>query len=131
MPVTFNNIELEGLYSRRELARLWGYVAYQAISRGVVTPRGDNKIILFVTAEKQAQAHPYDDFYANGFLKWEGPTDHFAEQRIINSRFSEDEIHLFYRQRHHLDFIYAGKIIVLDYVLKSSQPSVFNFKVGP
>src|SRR5437868_5992918 len=31
------------------VARLWGYAGVQALQRRVVTPRNDNKVILFVT----------------------------------------------------------------------------------
>ena len=31
---------------------MWGYASFHAIARGVVTPKDDNKIVLFVTEEK-------------------------------------------------------------------------------
>lgn len=74
MPVTFDNIEQGKTYSRQDLAQLWGYAGYQAIARGVVTPKGNNKIILFVTKEKQRGAEPYQDELDGDVLVWDGPT---------------------------------------------------------
>ena len=93
-----------------------------------MTPKDDNKIILFVTFDKQEQNEQYKDELIGGILLWEGPTDHFAENRIVNSKQFGDEIHLFYRERHHSDFIYEGKFTVSQYVLNSNQPSKFTLK---
>jgi hypothetical protein len=60
MPISFANISKGATYSRQVLAELWGYASFHAIARGVVTPRGDNKIVLFVTEEKQPSAEQYD-----------------------------------------------------------------------
>jgi len=95
MPVSFAQVAVGNAYSRKELARLWGYASIHAIARGVVTPRGDNKIILFVTREKQESAEQYEDELAGNELRWEGPTDHFAEERMLASAQSGDELHLF------------------------------------
>jgi putative restriction endonuclease len=83
----------------------------------VVTPRADNKIILFVTEEKQASLEQYSDRLVAPILHWEGPNDHFAEQRMVNAADSGDEIHLFYRRRHHSEFTYFGRISVGNYKL--------------
>jgi hypothetical protein len=53
MPISFAKITKGATYSRQVLAELWGYSNFHAIARGVVTPRDDNKIVLFVTEEKQ------------------------------------------------------------------------------
>src|SRR4051812_33679155 len=98
MPVSFDQVTVGQAYSRPDLARLWGYSGYQALARGVVTPSDDNKIILFVTGEKQASATQYQDRVEGNQLFWEGPNDHFAEDRIINCQHNGDEIHLFYRE---------------------------------
>ena len=50
----FAQIVVGATYSRNDLAQLWNYSGIQALARGVVTPRADNKIILFVTREKQS-----------------------------------------------------------------------------
>ena len=128
MSVTFANINLGEYYSRPELARLWGYSGYQALARGVVTPRNDNKIILFVTSEKQEHLEQYNDKLVGDTLYWEGPTDHFAEDRLVNSASLGDEIHLFYRDRHHSAFRYEGEFTVIDCHLLPDQPSRFVFR---
>jgi hypothetical protein len=110
MPVAFTNLSIGTEYSRNELAKEWGYESFHAIARGVVTPREDNKIILFVTRDKQDSAEQYEDRIAGNRLYWEGPTDHFAEDRMVASHQNGDEIHLFYRDRHHTDFVYYGRV---------------------
>lgn len=99
------------------------------MARGVVTPREDNKIILFVTVEKQNCMEPYVDDINSGFLKWEGPTDHFAEQRILNADAVGEEIHLFFRVRHHMAFTYYGKLTLVHAFIFSDKPSKFIFKI--
>src|SRR5262245_57099999 len=104
MPVSFAQITVGTAYSRHDLAQLWGYTGISALARGVVTPRDDNKIILFVTREKQADHEQYEDELTGNMLHWDGPNDHFAEDRMLAAHNSGDEIHLFYRDRHHSDF---------------------------
>ncbi len=48
---------------------------------------------------------------------------------MLNSDLSGDEIHLFYRQRHRMDFTYCGRIRVLDKVLHSHRSSRFKFEL--
>ena len=114
MPISFAKIAKESTYSRQGLAELWGYASFHAIARGVVTPRDDNKIVLFVTEEKQSSAEQYVDRLTGGKLEWEGPTDHFAEDRMLNAASSGDEIHLFHRERHHMEFTYCGRLTALN-----------------
>lgn len=129
MPVSFQAIEKGNDYSRKKLAELWGYDSFNALARGVVTPRNDTKIILFVTEEKQSSAEQYQDRLRGNLLEWEGPTDHFAENRILKAESSGDEIHLFHRKRHHSDFTYYGRLIVLEYVQRTNSPSSFKFQI--
>ncbi|WP_442764183.1 DUF3427 domain-containing protein [Malikia spinosa] len=129
MKLKFNEIKVGLTYSRQKLAELWGYTSFHAIARGVVTPRNDNKIILFVTEEKQSSAQQYADKLSGNTLEWEGPTDHFAEHRMINAEANGEEIHLFHRKRHHSDFIYCGRLKVLRHTLHSQHPSHFRFEV--
>ena len=129
MAVSFNDIHIGDSYSRPSLAELWGYAGFQALARGVVTPQGDNKIILFVTGEKQSSAEPYSDDLSGGLLHWEGPTDHFAEDRICSPS-AIDEIHLFHRERHHSDFVYHGKLELVSCERLTGQPSKFVFRVA-
>lgn len=82
-------------YSRPTLAELWGYRSYHAIARGVVAPRGQNVIVLFVTRDKQESLEQYEDRLTASSLHWEGPTDHFAEDRMVSAALVGDELHLF------------------------------------
>jgi hypothetical protein len=130
MPVTFSKIKVGQSYSRNTLAALWGYRSYQAIARGVVTPKADNKILLFVTENKQESAEQYVDRLHGDVLHWEGPNDHFAEERMLKAALSGEEIHLFHRSRHHSDFTYLGKLTVEKHTIMTGSPSKFAFRVG-
>lgn len=125
MLVSFSNIHVGVTYSRPALASLWGYAGYQALARGVVTPRDDNKIILFVTKNKPQWLEQYVDDLSGNILHWEGPSDHFAEARMVNALDQGDELHLFYRERHHSDFTYEGEFVVTSSRIFSDRPSVF------
>lgn len=129
MPVSFADIPVGSFWSRPDLAALWGYKAYQALARGVVTPTGDNKLILFVTEEKQTSATNYRDVLSEDILQWEGPNDHFAEERMITAKERGETIHLFHRQRHHMDFEYRGELGILSTKCKTNKPSKFVFEV--
>jgi putative restriction endonuclease len=128
MPISFVKIGVGQSYSRNDLALLWGFKSFHAIARGVVTPKGDNKIVLFVTEEKQASAEQYADRLVNDVLDWEGPNDHFAEERMLCSAKSSEEIHLFHRAIHHTDFTYVGQVVVIESEKRSDRPSRFKFK---
>ena len=129
MPISFANIQKNSLYSRHTLAELWGYCSFNAIARGVITPSEDNKVVLFVTEEKPAGTVPYQDRLVGNILYWEGPNDHFAEDRMLKAEQTGDEIHLFYRVRHRSDFTYVGRLALTDKTLKSDAPSSFVFSV--
>ncbi|MDQ2774904.1 MAG: hypothetical protein M3Y57_08280 [Acidobacteriota bacterium] len=129
VPVSFSLLQIGKPYSRKHLAEIWGYSSIHAIARGVVTPRDEKFIILFVTEDKQSSAEPYCNKLSGSLLEWEGPTDHFGEDRIVNAGQRGDEIHLFHRHKHHSDFIYRGRISVLEYVLEGSKNSRFKFSV--
>ena len=131
MRVSFEKIHVGDTVSRQELASMWGYSGYQALARGVVTPSGDNKIILFVTEEKQSSSMQYKDHLNGDTLYWEGPSDHFAEDRMTRSEVSRDEIHIFYRERHHTKFIYKGIFVLVGYELRGEMPSRFVLKSKP
>ncbi|WP_213361455.1 DUF3427 domain-containing protein [Brachymonas denitrificans] len=127
--VSFARIVPNQHYSRKELASLWGYRSYQAIARGVVTPKGDNKIILFVTQDKQSSSEQYRDYLVGAVLHWEGPNDHFAEERMQCAQRQGDEIHLFYREKHHSDFVYMGQVDVVGCTLLTGRPSRFELQL--
>lgn len=125
MPVSFSQLHRGSSYSRPELADMWGYESYHALARGVVTPRDDNKIILFVTRDKPDYIEQYRDRLEGNTLYWEGPTDHFAEERMVTATDRGDEIHVFYRDRHHSDFTYEGSFHVVDSDRFVDRPSRF------
>ena len=129
MDISFKELKRGEEYERTFLADLWGYKGHQAISRGVVTPAGTEKIILFVTKEKQSSSIQYNDYIKDNFLFWEGEDKHGSDNRVINSVKEKDEIHLFYRDIHHTPFEYYGEIFLEEYKLFSSQPSQFSFSL--
>lgn len=129
MPISFAKVHMGSTYTRNALVELWGYSSFHAIARGVVTPQRDNKIILFVTEEKQPSAEQYEDKLSGNVLEWDGPTDHFAEDRMANADSSGEEIHLFHRKRHHTDFTYCGRLKVMAHTRRSGRPSHFTFQV--
>ena len=67
---------------------------------------------------------------ADGILTIEGETSHRSDFRLLKSEELNDEIHLFYRERHHLDFVYHGQVFLTYYQIHIDQPSVFKFAVG-
>lgn len=89
MPVSFEKIHIGKEYERPYLADIWGYKAFQAISRGVVTPAGSNYIILFVTKEKQEALTQYNDYLDGDLLHWEGEEKHSSDDRVINAKIKE------------------------------------------
>lgn len=125
--VDLNLLHLRGTYSRPVLANLWGYQGWQALARGVVTPSGHSCILLFVTAEKQAFQEQYQDRLEGRTLYWEGPTDHYAEDRMLAAGRTGEEMHVFYRARHHADFEYLGRARVLRSEVRHDRPSAFVF----
>ncbi len=129
MPVDFTNIQLHADYTRPQLAVIWGFKSYEAISRGIVTPAGAPYVILFITKEKQSFLTQYEDVFAEGVLEIEGETSHTADQRIIQAEHRGDEIHLFYRKKHHMPFRYQGRIYLTDYRIFYDRPSRFRFAV--
>jgi putative restriction endonuclease len=129
MPITFSKIKSGQSYSRPTLAALWGYSSFHAIARGVVTPKGQDKIVLFVTEDKQASSEQYADKLTEDELDWEGPNDHFAETRMLNAAEQAEEIHLFHRVRHHSDFTYVGQLDLIQSKLRVGSPSQFKFRV--
>lgn len=122
--VDFSTIVLNAEYDRPTLASLWGYESHHAISRGVVTPKGQNLIILFITREKQETLTQYEDHIDADILFWEGEKQHGSDQRIAAKA---DVIHVFYRERHHSNFIYKGRAVLKHYHLFKERPSKFVF----
>lgn len=129
MPVSFDQIIIGQEYTRPQLADIWGYRSYEAISRGAVTPRKTPFIILFITREKQSFLTQYEDRLENGILEIEGETNHAADDRMIDAATTGDEIHLLYRERHHMPFTYYGRISLIAHVVNTDRPSLFRFRV--
>ena len=132
MRVSFQDIRRGETYSRPKLAEMWKYRGFQALARGVITPKNEDVIVLFVTEEKQSFQEQYRDLLSGNTLHWEGPTDHFAEDRMTNAHASGDTIHVFHRKRHHSDFTYLGRACVIEYVdgRGSDSPSRFVFRIS-
>lgn len=129
MPVTFDTIQIGAEYDRPHLAEAWGYESFHAIAKGAVTPKATPYIILFITRQKQDFQTQYEDSLENGVLKIEGETNHAADSRIIRAGEQGDQIHLFYRDRHHMPFTYYGQVYLLRYEVHTDSPSRFSFRV--
>jgi hypothetical protein len=125
----FSSIQIGKKYDRPWLAAEWGFVGYEAISRGVFCPRGGGQIILFVTRIKQESLEQYNDYISGEYLFWEGEKGHGTDRRIANSAESGEEIHLFYREIHHSPFEYKGLIILLGTGVVPDKPSKFVFRL--
>lgn len=130
MPVSFGSLEIGGEYTRHALATLWGYAGIQALARGVVTPANDNKIVLFVTRTKRPGDTQYRDDLVGGVLLWEGPNDHFAEDRVLGHRDAGDEIHVFFRDEHKDAFTYVGPMVLYCGQRFTDRPSRFVFQTA-
>ena len=120
----FSSLSIGNKYSRPTLAELWGYKSFNALSRGVFTPRDQNIIVFFITKEKQETLTQYEDHIDADILFWEGEKQHGSDKRIISKR---DTIHVFYREIHHSDFTYEGRAALRSYILFSDRPSKFTF----
>lgn len=127
MPVEFSTLKIGNLYDRPILAAMWGYEGFQAIAKGVVTPRGQNLIILFVTRFKQRSLTQYVDSIEDGLLHWEGEDGHGNDQRVVQAQERGTAIHLFYRELHHRPFEYKGLLHLSHYELRNEGPSRFIF----
>ncbi len=121
---------LNQTYTRPELARLWGLGGIQGINRGVYTPAKQRVIFIFVTRIKQKCLTHYNDYLYGDLLFWEGENGHGTDERIAAASSKGEEIHLFYRERHHSDFIYQGKVILAHWNKRNDAPSEFVFKVA-
>ena len=128
MPVSFENLVPSRTYSRTQLAELWGYPGFQALARSIVVPADDNKIILFVTLAKLRHMGDSTDRLIGGTLTWEGPHDHFAEDRLVQAGSTGDQIHVFWRSRQHSAFVYEGQFVLVSYTLHADKPSTFVLK---
>jgi hypothetical protein len=122
-------LEIGKGYDRKVLAQLWGLAGFQAIGRGVFTPKGTHQIFLFVTRERQDWMTPYVNYLDKDLLFWDGETGHGSDDRIVNASRNGEEIYLFYRDRRHTPFIYHGRVVMLKCDRFSDRPSEFVFNV--
>lgn len=129
MPLSFAKIKIGESYDRPTLAAIWGYKSWSAIGKGVFTPAKENIIVLFVTRHKQSSLPQYEDSLEDGILQLEGEAGHRTDERLIHCQANEDEVHLFYRERHHSPFLYCGTVILEGYERHSSKPSQFTFRL--
>lgn len=129
MPFVPKALDIGRLYTRPQLADMWGYATYNAIARGVVTPRGGGYIILFVTRQKQEALTQYRDFISGDYLHWEGEERHGSDQRIARAHENGEEVHLFYRDIHHTPFRYHGPVLLIHFVPQTTGPSEFAFRL--
>ena len=120
---------LKQAYTRPQLAKLWGLDGIQGINRGVYTPANQRVIFLFVTRIKQSCFTQFNDYLEDDLLFWEGENGHGSDERITVASSKGEEIHLFYRERHHSDFVYNGKVILAHWNKRTDAPSEFVFKV--
>jgi hypothetical protein len=129
MPFDLTPLERGCLYTRPELAALWGYAGYQAFARGVFTPQGAHTIVLFVTREKQSSLTAYVDALVGDHLTWEGEAGHQSDYRIARSVETGESIHLFYRDVHHTPFRYHGQVLLTRFRQQRNAPSRFEFQL--
>ncbi len=130
MPVSFERIQVGKAYDRPTLAALWGYKTWSAIGRGVVTPARENVIVLFITKEKQDALPQYVDVLDGDILKIDGEDRHGSDERLVSAARNGDEVHLFYRDRHHLPFTYEGLVVLESHERRSKEPSRFVFRLN-
>lgn len=129
MPFDLRLLKLGCLYTRPELAALWGYEDYHALARGVFTPRGAGTIVLFVTRRKQQGLTAYDDYINGDLLHWEGEQGHRNDRRIARAVENGESIHLLYRDVHHTPFRYHGQILLTRFTGRRDAPSKFKFEL--
>lgn len=122
-----NLIEGES-YDRKVLAKMWGYKGTMALERGAVTPKNDNKIILFITKTNFNSMYKYKNEFDGHCLEIDGQINHGNDMRLINSRKKEEKIYLFYRENAGQTFIFHGEFILVKAEYKPlEETSKFTF----
>ena len=130
--VSFAGLRTGHQYTIHQLAKHWGYADYHALARGVVTPRGQNVIILFMTEDKErwAKGAQYTgDSTFGSYVIYDGPEDHFAEERMIHHETTGDQIHLFHRTRAGEPYTYMGELRFVDAEKHRARPTRFTFQL--
>jgi 5-methylcytosine-specific restriction protein A len=127
MPVDFSALVVGNEYERPQLAELWGYESFHAIGKGIVTPKGQNAIVLFITSDQQPALPQYDNRFDGELLWMDGEQGHRTDSRLATSD-GRDEVHLFYRDRDHSPFRYCGPMTLVEAFLQDGErPSRFVF----
>jgi len=124
-----NPLEIGRGYDRKVLAQFWGLAGFQAIGRGVFTPKRVGQIFLFVTRERKGWMTPYNNFLDDDLLFWDGEKGHGSDDRIANASRNGEEIHLFYRDHRLTPFTYHGKVVMIRCNQFTDRPSEFVFNV--
>jgi putative restriction endonuclease len=122
-------LEIGKGYDRKVLAQLWALGGFQAIGRGVFTPKGVAQIFLFVTRERLGWMTPYNNFLDDDLLFWDGEKGHGSDDRITSASRNGEEIHLFYRDHRLTPFTYYGKVVMVRCQRFTDRPSEFVFSV--
>jgi len=122
-------LEIGRGYDRKVLAQLWHLAGFQAIGRGVFTPKGVRQIFLFVTRERLGWMTPYKNFLDGDLLFWDGEKGHGSDDRIASASGNGEEIHLFYRDHRRTPFTYHGKVVMVRCNRFADRPSEFVFNV--
>jgi len=122
-------LEIGKGYDRKVLTQFWGLAGFQAISRGVFTPKGEGQMFLFVTRERLGWMTPYNNFLDGDLLFWDGEKGHGSDDRIATASRNGEEIHLFYRDDRLKPFTYYGKAVMIKCNRFTDRPSEFVFKV--
>jgi len=107
--VSVDNLIEGHQYHRKDLAKMWGYNGTMGLERGAVTPKDDNKIILFITKTNLEKSTPYKNKFDGHCLEIDGQISHRNDIRFINSRKNKDNIYLFYRQEAGQEFTFHGE----------------------
>ena len=125
-----NKLEIFSKYTQKELAKLWGYKSYDAIRRGVVTPSGEDIIILFLTLGKGSETDANTNRIEGSELYMCGEEKHGHDKRINdNLTTPKDKIYLFMRDSDHSQYVYYGEITLIDSTINDTIPSLFKFEV--
>ena len=128
--VDMDLIKLGQRYTANVLANLWGYQSHHPLVKGMVTPKGTNIIILFVTKEKQKGATPYVDEIRGNILYMMGQEKHGSDKRLLeNLNINKDSIFLFYRELHHTPFEYCGRFYLIGAEVNEGKPSEFELLI--
>lgn len=118
-------------YTLPELAEEWEYVSYHGLRKGIVTQKNSKIIVLFVTEQKQANATQYYDELRGEILFMQGQNAHGTDKRLSrNLRKEQDEIYLFYRERHHTPFVFYGQVRLVNFQINEDKPSEFEFWIN-